>query len=67
MPKRMNVLAAASAVTLALGAPATRAADLPTFAAAPVPEPALATWSPWLVRVRALDEIAHCYGTQQRS
>ena len=54
MSKRIALLAAASAAAFALGASAVRAADLPTFAAAPTPEPALLTWSPWMLRVRAL-------------
>lgn len=51
MSRRIAVLAAAA---LALGSPAAQAADLPRFAAAPVPAPVPAEWSPWMVRVRVL-------------
>lgn len=49
-----RIIALAAVAALGLGSYAAVAADLPTFAAAPALEPALATWSPWLVRVRAL-------------
>ncbi|CAA2160085.1 Outer membrane protein W [Methylobacterium brachiatum] len=52
--RQKTVLLAATAAVLASGCAGTRAADLPTFAAAPAPEPVLATWSPWMLRVRAL-------------
>ncbi len=52
MSRRNAVLAAVAA--LGLGSTAAQAADLPSFAAAPVAAPIPAEWSPWLVRVRVL-------------
>ena len=52
MSRRFAVLAAAAAI--GLGSTAAQAADLPSFAAAPVAPPIPAEWSPWMVRVRVL-------------
>ncbi|MFE1600671.1 OmpW/AlkL family protein [Methylobacterium sp. ID0610] len=52
MSQRIVLLAAAAAVSLALGPLAARSADLPV--AKPAPAPDLALWSPWMLRLRAL-------------
>ncbi|WP_430911540.1 OmpW/AlkL family protein [Methylobacterium sp. sgz302541] len=49
-----KLIAIATAAALGLGTQAALSADLPSPAAPPAPDLTLPTWSPWLVRVRAL-------------